>query len=47
VTPLHVFYAVMKRASPGVLKLIESAGSTREKVLSSLERVLPPVETRG
>jgi hypothetical protein len=46
VTPLHVFYAVMKRASPGVLNLIESAGSTREKVVSSLERVLPPVETR-
>jgi hypothetical protein len=43
-TPHHVFYALMKRASPAVLKHIEAAGGTREKVLASIESVLPPVE---
>lgn len=43
-TPLHVFWALLKRASPPVLQLIESAGGTREKIFASIESVLPPIE---
>jgi len=44
VNSLHVFYAVVKRASPGVLALIQSAGGTREKIIASIEGVLPPLQ---
>ena len=44
VTPLHVFHAVMKRASPRILQLIQDAGGTREKIITAIESVLPPLE---
>ncbi len=44
VAPLHVFYAVMKRASPRILQLIQDAGGTREKVITSIESALPSLE---
>ena len=44
VTPLHVFHAVLKRASPRVLELIQAAGGTREQVLMSIESALPPLD---
>ena len=43
-TPLHVFYALVNRASASVLQLLEAGGGTREKVLASIESVLPPLE---
>ena len=39
-TPLHVFHALMNRASRPVLELIQDAGGSREKVLESIERAL-------
>ena len=47
VTPLHVFQAVLKRASPRMLELISAAGGTREQVLASVESALPPLERPG
>ena len=47
VSSLHVFHAVLKRASPRVLELIKAAGGTREQVLASIESVLPPPERPG
>lgn len=38
----HVLYALIRRASQRVLVLIESAGGTKEKVLSAIENALPP-----
>jgi hypothetical protein len=38
----YVLYALVQRASPRVLELIQSAGGTREKVLAAVEQVFPP-----
>ena len=46
-TPIHVFHALLTRASPAVLQLIEPAGGTREKVLAAIESMLPPLERPG
>ena len=40
-TSLHIMYALIQRASREVLKLIEDAGGSKEKVLAGIERSLP------
>jgi hypothetical protein len=37
----YVLYALVQRASPRVLELIQSAGGTQEKVLAAAEQVFP------
>jgi ATP-dependent Clp protease ATP-binding subunit ClpA len=37
---MHVMYALIQRAPASVLKIIEAAGGSREKVLSSIEHFL-------
>jgi hypothetical protein len=37
---LHVMHALIRRAPPSVLKMLESAGGTKEKLLDSIERHL-------
>lgn len=37
---MHVMHALIRRAPAGVLKIIESAGGTREKILASIEQLL-------
>ena len=38
--PLHVFHALMQRASRPVLEIIEAAGGSQEKLLPKIERTL-------
>ena len=37
---MHVMHALIRRAPPSVLKIIELAGGTKEKVLASIEQLL-------
>jgi ATP-dependent Clp protease ATP-binding subunit ClpA len=37
---MHVMHALIRRAPDSVLKIIESAGGTKEKLLASIERYL-------
>jgi hypothetical protein len=37
----HVLYALLRRASSRVLDLLQSAGGTKEKLVASIEQVLP------
>jgi hypothetical protein len=37
---MHVMYALLRRAPATVLRIIESAGGTKEKVLASIEQLL-------
>jgi hypothetical protein len=37
---LHVMNALIRRGPPSVLRMIEEAGGTREKLLESIERHL-------
>jgi ATP-dependent Clp protease ATP-binding subunit ClpA len=38
--PVHVFYALIQRASRGVLDMIENAGGSKEKLVERIERTL-------
>jgi ATP-dependent Clp protease ATP-binding subunit ClpA len=40
---VYVLHALVRHASPTVMNLIGSAGITREKLLESIERALPPI----
>jgi hypothetical protein len=37
---MHVMHALIRRAPASVLEMIESAGGTKEKLLSSIEQFL-------